>query len=230
MPISAKAKIGMAIYGWALSKAGCVQMSDFCIKAVLFDFDGTLTRPGALDFGRIRQALGCPQAVPILEYIDSLEAEPVRQSALARLDQFEVQGAIDSVPNADAQELVVWLKSRGVAVGLFTRNSRACVMRALQNFESIGHADFDVIITRNDPPAPKPSGDGVLWAAEQWQISPAEILVVGDFIFDALAGQAAGAKTVLLDPHGDERLDNVTADFRIQRLAEIRAIIAAAGV
>jgi hydrogenase expression/formation protein HypE len=195
------------------------------IKAVLFDFDGTLTQPGALDFGHIRQVLGCPSGTPILEYIDTLGLGPARRAALARLDRFELQGASDSVPNTGAEELVTWLKERRMAVGIITRNSRACVLRALQNFQAIGPHDFDVMVTRDDPPAPKPSADGVLWAARRLGVTPAQILVVGDFIFDAQAGQAAGALTALLDPDGDERLQGVAAAFRIKGLEEIRAIV-----
>ena len=205
--------------------------TDFChsIKAVLFDFDGTLTRPGALDFGFIRKSLGCPQGMPILEFIQSLKADADRRSARERLDRFELQGAMDSVPNTGAQETVAWLKRNGVSVGIITRNSRACVMRALQNFERLRCSDFDVMITRDDPPAPKPSGEGVLYAARRLKISAAEIMMVGDFTFDVQAGQAAGALTVLLDPLDDERLQNVKPDCRIRRLGELRGILAGPG-
>jgi hydrogenase expression/formation protein HypE len=200
-------------------------MTPFRIKGVLFDFDGTLTRPGALDFARIREALGCPQGKPILEYIGSLESARARQAARRRLDAFELQGAVNSVPNHGAQELLAWLKGGGVAVGLLTRNSRASVLRALQNFDQIGIGDFDVLVTRDDPPAPKPSGDGVLWAGRRLRIAPPELLVVGDFIFDVQAGQAAGALTALLDPQGDVRLQNLTCDFRVAGLDQLKTII-----
>ena len=32
-----------------------------CVRAVVFDMDGTLTEQGALDFGLIRSRIGCPQ-------------------------------------------------------------------------------------------------------------------------------------------------------------------------
>ncbi len=197
------------------------------IKAVLFDFDGTLTQPGALDFGAIRMALGCPQGVPILEFIKALETGKSRRSALARLDQFELQGAKDSVPNAGAQEVVAWLNRHGIVVGIITRNSRASVIRALENFDKTGTGDFNLMVTRDDPPAPKPSGEGILWAAGRLGISAGEILVVGDFIFDIQAGQAAGALTALLDPQGDPRLQNACCDFRIGSLEQIPTIVGA---
>jgi phosphoglycolate phosphatase-like HAD superfamily hydrolase len=189
----------------------CMKGIGYHIKAVLFDFDGTLTRSGALDFGAIRTALGCPQGVPILEFIKTLEAGQTRQSAQALLDQFELEGARDSIPNPGSQEMVAWLKRQGVAVGIITRNSRASVMRALENFDRIGADDFNLMITRDDPPAPKPSGEGILWAAHRLGISAGEILVVGD-------------------PDGDEHFQAASCDFRIGSLGQVAAIVRFGGL
>ncbi len=204
-----------------------MKMSGYFIRAVLFDFDGTLTRPGALDFGHIRQALGCPPGKPILEYIRSMKSGHDRRSALARLDYFEVQGARSSVANAGAQALVAWLKQQRVPVGIITRNSRASVLRALENFDHTDAGHFDIMVARDDPPAPKPSGEGILWAAQRLKVSPSEILMVGDFIFDTQAGQAAGALTALLDPDQDTRLKEVACDFRIRHLDQVKTIVRA---
>ena len=39
------------------------------MKGVLFDFDGTLTKPGAIDFTAIKQTIECPHDMAILEFI-----------------------------------------------------------------------------------------------------------------------------------------------------------------
>ena len=75
-------------------------------RAVLFDFDGTLTRPGAIDFSRLRALLGCPPKLPILEYIDSLPDARAREQAHRALDGFELEAARASVPNDGAERLV----------------------------------------------------------------------------------------------------------------------------
>ncbi len=197
------------------------------IRVVLFDFDGTLTRPGALDFGAIRTALACPPDTPILEFIHNIPDSSARRDARRRLDAFETAGAADSQPNAGAEELVVWLRRRGVRTGILTRNSRASVQRALGNFAQIGPQDFDLILTRDDPPAPKPSGDGVRFAADHFQVPPRELLVVGDFWFDTQAGRDAGALTALLDPLDDPRLEKTESDFRIKDLGELKTVVRA---
>jgi hydrogenase expression/formation protein HypE len=197
------------------------------LKAVLFDFDGTLTRPGVLDFEAIRQAIGCPPGSPILEYIAALADPDEHKSAMDTLDRFEIQAAAQSGPNQGAEDLMAWIKQNGLALGILTRNSRASVLRALGNFSRIREQDVDLIITREDPVAPKPSGDGVLRFADQMGIEPQEVLVVGDFLFDTQAGREAGSPSVLLDPGQDPRLVHAACDFRVRCLEQIRPIIAA---
>jgi hydrogenase expression/formation protein HypE len=197
------------------------------IKAVLFDFDGTLTRPGALDFSVIRKRLECPPETPILEFIANLADPDACRAARQCLNDFEIDGAADSHPNTDAEELVDWLRAKGLTLGIITRNSRASVLRAFRNFERIRPLDFDLILTRDDPPAPKPSGDGVRYAADYFQIEPCELLVVGDFWFDTQAGRDAGALTALLDPQGDPRLAGTESDFRIRGLGELKNLVLA---
>ena len=49
------------------------------LEAVLFDFDGTLTEPGTLDFAAIRREIGCPPGQPILEFIGGLAGDSPQQ-------------------------------------------------------------------------------------------------------------------------------------------------------
>ena len=72
------------------------------IKGILFDFDGTLTRPGLLDFPAIKKALGCPADQPILEFIESRPVE-VRPHLMSILDQWEIEAARGSIPNLGAE-------------------------------------------------------------------------------------------------------------------------------
>jgi hydrogenase maturation factor/phosphoglycolate phosphatase-like HAD superfamily hydrolase len=204
-----------------------IKAAAYRIRAVLFDFDGTLTRPGALDFRRIKQALSCPVDTPVLEYLQTIDDRARRRSAWQQLDQFELEGARNSRPNPGAQQLVPWIKSRGVSVAIITRNSLASVLRALENFDGVGPETFDLIITRDSDVAPKPSGDGIVWAARQLGIECNEILVVGDYLFDSQAGLAAGALTALLDPDNDPRLAQTASHFRIDSLDDLKTIVRA---
>ncbi len=194
-------------------------------KAVLFDFDGTLTSPGALNFAEIRQAIGCPQNKPILEYIDELPDENQRRSSRCLLETFEMRGAENSIPNSGAETVIRTLRSHGIAAGIISRNGIASIRRALQNFRGLCAADFDVIISRDDPFQPKPSAQGVQAAAEKWHISTDKIAVVGDYIFDIQAGRAAGAITIFLqNPNVIQKVTH-DSDFTVSFLEEILPIL-----
>ncbi len=210
-------------------------MQAYTIDAVLFDFDGTLTRPGALDFAQIKEDLGCPAGSAILEYIETLPTAEQRRRAMSSLEQFEIEAAQVSHPNTDAEQLVQWLKAQSIPMGVLTRNGRRSVQRALENFKSVSLDDFGVVITRDDPAAPKPSPDGVLLASEKLGVNPSSLLVVGDYIFDIQSGAAAGALTVLLHPEESSDQtpshtlpsdpDDIQSDFKVTRLKEIEHIV-----
>lgn len=194
------------------------------IDAVLFDFDGTLTRPGALDFGRMRQTLGCPDGQPVLEFIAEMANETDRERAMAALADFEREAAADSVPNEGAEAALEFLRSRGLRLGILTRNRRDAVERALENFDAVSAADFAAIVTREDPAAPKPSPDGVRLAAERMGVPPERVLLVGDFDFDVAAAHAAGALAVFLT-NGDSTVAPPEADHLLHSLAELQAVV-----
>ena len=83
------------------------------IQGVLFDFDGTLTHPGALDFPAIKQKLGCPADQAILEYLET--QTPAKRSSLMKiLEEIEDQAAEASRPNRGAEKCVSVLKGRGI--------------------------------------------------------------------------------------------------------------------
>ncbi len=195
------------------------------IKAVVFDFDGTLTRPGGLDFDAIRKAIGVHGGLPILEYIAGLAPGKARDRANHILEQHEHEAAERSQPNPGAEELVAHLKKRQLKLGILTRNSLASVRTALHNFRRIRESDFDVIVTRHDPARPKPSPDGVRLAARKMRLSPDALLVVGDYVFDIEAGQRAGAHTAFLVSKATKHFPDPPADVTIRALTELKTFI-----
>ena len=194
-------------------------MKPLQIRAVLFDFDGTLSRPGSLDFEHIKVKLRCPLNQPVLEFIQAIPDGDERARALEHLEAFERAGAEGSFANAGAEEVVRRLKRRNVRVGLITRNSLASIQTALRNFEHLSTSDFDVLLTRDDPVTPKPDPEGVLLAAGALGVDAAELAVVGDFVFDVEAGERAGAVTVFLT-NGRE-VEPPRADYVIRHLWDL---------
>ncbi len=197
----------------------------FLTKAVLFDFDGTLTEPGAIDFAVIKNAVGCPVDTPILEYIAVLPDPDQRKNAYAALDKFEAEAAERSMPNEGAESLLAHLRTMGIPVGLISRNNLDSIKISIRNFQDTTLRDFDVVITRDDPIAPKPSPAGILMAAEKLGINADQFIVVGDYIFDIEAGRRAGAVTILLEADPPVAMPDVDSDFVITHLGEVREIV-----
>jgi len=197
----------------------------YYIKAVLFDFDGTLTKPGALNFHRLKETIGCPADVPVLEFIEDLPLPPQRNEAFKHLERFEKEAAVNSEPNIGAQKLIHFLRSKKIGIGIITRNTLSSVERALQNFEHIDMSYFNVIVSRETPARLKPSGDGIILAANILKVDVSQILMVGDFVFDIQAGQAAGCMTVFLDYGTTSSSTKVESDFVVTSLEEIKSIV-----
>jgi len=170
------------------------------IKGVLFDFDGTLTVPGALDFPAIKRLLGCPLDHPILEFI-AVQPPDCRPGLMKILEEQEDLAAESSSPNRGAERCLQILKRRQMRLGILTRSRLKPIRTSLERFRGITIDYFEAIITR-EMSLPKPHPDGVIKAAKRMGLSPGELLVVGDFSFDVISGRRAGAVTVLLTNGG----------------------------
>jgi hydrogenase expression/formation protein HypE len=199
--------------------------SPFRLTAVVFDFDGTLTRPGALDFVALHTAVGCPQDVGLLEFLSSLKDAQERQRVEAILEQAEDEAAERSQANEGAERLVAFLREYGIPMAIITRNRREAVERALANSMGIDPADFALMVTRDLPFSPKPSPEGVLHAARELGVDVHELLMIGDHAFDIEAGERAGALTMFLDNHPEKRVPSGNPDFVVQDLEEAGTVI-----
>ena len=194
------------------------------IKGVLFDFDGTLTIPGAIDFFEIKDSLGCPPEVSILEFIESLDKDD-QEKAHSLLDRYEGEAARISLPAQGAESVIRELKEKDLPLGIITRNSLKAILLALNNFDHIQEEDFTIILTREDS-IPKPDPAGVLIAASKMDILPEQLLLVGDFSLDIIAGHSAGAKTVLIVHDTIRKIPpHPEPDYQINNLKELIPIV-----
>lgn len=188
------------------------------IKAVIFDLDGTLTEP-FLDFDQIRREIGLPPGIGVLEGISRLTDEQ-KHRAETILIEHEDRAAQNSKLNEGAKEILQSLRQRNLPIGLLTRNLR----RNVNLVTAIHGLQFDAIVDRNDGPT-KPDGFGVRFLCERFGVKPSETLVVGDFEHDLKCAKNAGAIAVLIRTHA--KADNFAhlADFTIDRLEELTAIL-----
>ena len=184
-------------------------------KAVIFDLDGTLTRP-VLDFDGIRAELGLP-AGPLLEAMERMPADE-----WARVEQVlaghERRAAANSELHDGTAEALEALRRKGVRLAILTRNSRESVRTVLAKHRLDGL--FSVIWTREDG-AIKPSGEPVLRICERLDVPPEQSWMVGDYLFDIVSGKAAGARTVLMIGDGVPPEYADQADDVIRKLGEV---------
>ncbi len=186
-------------------------------SAMIFDLDGTLTRP-YLDFDAIRAEIGLPPG-PVLESIGRLD-EAGRRRAEVVLQRHEWDAAENAPLQDDAVEVVAQCRVRRFPVAVLTRNSRAAVDHTISRH---GFA-FDAIRTRDDG-AFKPSPEPVWSICQQLGADPARSWMVGDFLFDILSGQQAGSKTVLMIGDGPVPEFASQADFVIRKLRELLPLV-----
>ncbi len=185
------------------------------LGCVIFDLDNTLV-DSDLDFARIKAEIGI--SAPILEYrAEADEAERRRIDEI--LDRHERAAAESCSLRDGARELLDFLRTRRVATGLLTRNSRRSVNTVLR----LHDLAFDCVVSREDS-APKPSAEPVRLICRTLGVSPAETLVVGDFLYDIQAGNAAGCTTMLIDGPNRGRF-TAEPDYEVTGLSEAMEII-----
>jgi len=196
------------------------------IRGVIFDLDGTITVP-VLDFAAIRADIETElgpalfEGRPILERLDALpDAE--RRRGYDILERHEAEGAGRSTLNDGAAELLAFLRETGIKTAIVTRNSRGSAETVARKH---GLA-FDAIITRDDAP-PKPSPEPLLLAARQIGLSTDEVIYVGDFEMDRLAGAAAGIPTYIVKVYPEPR-DNGSPEMRVDSLADLINVVRSA--
>jgi len=194
-------------------------------KAVLFDFDGTLTLPGLINFKTIRSVLQCPDNIGILEFINSISDITKKQEALRKLNEFEFTAANKSFPNDNAEKILRHFLEKCVPLGIISRNSLQSIKKSLKNFKTIKLSDFNVVISRDNPVKPKPSSEGIILAAEKINVPLNCVFYVGDYLFDIEAAITAGVTAVYLS--NGKRLPEFTykPDFIIDNLSELISIV-----
>lgn len=191
------------------------------LRGVLFDMDGTITQPGAIDFARIRERCGVPKGSDILAHVAGqphLEAIVVEEeeAGLQRMKLME-----------DCHEVFEWLCGLPLRRGLITRNNTAAMARTVALLGR-GEDTFHVMLSRAFTPC-KPHPAPILHICEQWGYHPGEVIMVGDAIDDVQCAKRAGAVAVLIGgdhtcKYYQEALPH--ADYTVRSLTELKHLVA----
>ena len=188
------------------------------VAGIVFDLDGTLA-DSRLDFASMRAETGCPEGTGLLEYIDSLDSDSERSRAAGVIHHYEMEGARRATWIDGAEALCDQLAAAAIPYGIFTRNSREAASLML-NTLGIGN---QLLVAREDAAA-KPDPEGILKISGHFGLAPADMLCVGDFLFDLQAAANAGMPSCLFDPDRDSP-HRAAADFVIHRFEELVSLI-----
>jgi len=209
------------------------------LKAILFDFDGTLAKLN-VDFIRMRRAVldlmgdycAPPDAMGDLYVLEMIETGsnlisercPGREGeffarAHELISAIETEGAREGTLLPGTEEMLRELRSRHIKTGVVTRNCRAAVMQLFPAIDS----RCDAVITRECTARVKPHPDHLLTALGSLDTAPAFAAMVGDHPMDITVGRDVGAYTVGVLTGWSEAgaLHEAGADLIIERAPDI---------
>jgi len=161
---------------------------------VVFDLDGTLVVQ-ELDFDAMRREIGLPTGTPLLEALERMDAAG-REAAVAVLRRHELVAAETARLNPGVAAFLDWLAECDVRRAVLSRNMREAVVKVLRRCG----LSFELVLASEDAPY-KPSPEGLWQICAAWGMAPAEVLMIGDYLYDVQAGRSAGTRTALVT-HG----------------------------
>lgn len=178
------------------------------LKAVLFDFDGTIADTLPLIFHSFREVFvkynakthsdeeiiamfGPPEKGIIESHIRPEQREAAFQHYLELYDSKHPE-LVKAYP--DIVKALQLLKDNGLHLGVVTGKGRDSAEISLRHLELAQY--FDVIITGDDVEKPKPDPEGLLKAMDRLHVLPSQTVYIGDSNGDIQAGKQAGVRTI----------------------------------
>lgn len=210
------------------------------VKAILFDFDGTLadTAPGIVltmqaafremglpvpDDEAVRQTIGLPLA-ECVKVLGNLSDEKALEGADVYRKYFPTVELeyIKMFPGV-AQTLKE-CASLGIRMAICTSRGHNSLERILTR-NGLWEC-FETAVTSSDKLPPKPAPDMVLALLERMGLRADEAVVVGDTTFDILMGAGAGCRTIAVTygNHSSEQLKTARPDFLASSFPEVKEI------
>ncbi len=186
-------------------------------KAVIFDFDGTLSTL-TLNFTRMKNKVALLGSIflekdkelllksplPVLEFVEEITREIKRRDPdmakefntrcrLMMVDM-EIKAAKKAKLFPYTKETISKFKNRGIRIGVITRNCTPAVTCIYPDIKK----DIEVFVPREDVKEVKPSPKHLLKALLLLNVSPTDALYVGDHPIDIKCAKEANTSSAVV--------------------------------
>jgi pyrophosphatase PpaX len=217
--------------------------SDRTIRAVLYDFDGTLADTTELVMNCFRHTMathlgevppmeewlrgfGTPLEVQMARF--ARHADEVERMIATYRDYQEEHAKRYLVPFPGAMETVDALKAAGLPLAIVTSRHRESTLRAMDLCGLTRH--FDLIVAPEDVGNPKPHPEPVLFALDRLGVSAENAIFVGDSPHDLASGREAGTLPAgaLWGPFPRAALEAERPDYLLEAQEEVLEVVGVA--
>jgi pyridoxine kinase len=171
------------------------------IAGIIFDLDGTLTLPGAIDFASLyaRLALGPSADYDIIKEVNGIADEKIRAEKWAIIVDEEAKAELRMELQPDAVNILSCLRKHRIRVSIATRNNKSGVHAFIKKCGLEEHSLSPVITRDCLDGINKPDPSVANHILSGWDILQADqVWFFGDSIDDMKCGKGAGCKTCLL--------------------------------
>jgi len=210
------------------------------IRAVLYDFDGTLADSTELIMRCYRHTMSTHlgAAPPDEEWLSGFGMTLETQIARFARSAAETEAMLDTyrvyqrehhdrmlVPFPGTLETVEALQRRGARLAIVTSKHRTGALRGMDLCGIVDH--FPVVVTPEDVARPKPDPEPVLFALEKLGVRAEEAVFVGDSPHDMAAGKAAGTKVAaaLWGPFPRAALERERPDWMLTAPGDVLGLV-----
>lgn len=216
------------------------------VRAVLFDFDGTLADSEPLITGslvhalrahghevteeRVRHVFGPPFDVMVRELAGQVTIAEIDAIRTTYFEHYNGVQLPRIQPIDGATELLDALAAAGIALGMVTNKVEASALRQLASMRWDDR--FTVVVGADTVHSAKPSPDPALHALVRLHVEPSDAAFVGDQEPDIACGLAAGCAMVIGLAIGRpaEMLAAAGATHVARDLFEVRQLLLGTGV
>lgn len=207
------------------------------MKAVIFDLDGTLANTLSLCIAAFRKSIEPLAGIKLSDRDIMATFGPTEEGTINALVPYEYDQALSdyikyyrdlhdmcSKPFDGIEEILMWLKSKGIIVGMVTGKGRLSCDITLDYF---GITDcFDMIQTGS--PLRQIKTEGIISILDKFGLQPNEAIYVGDAPSDITSSRRAGvpvASVAWAETTNLNELKDLNPDYIFTTIADFRKFL-----